>query len=163
MKRNLPFILALVVLLLVFGCSSGGTSVGSHAPDAEFVPVSDTTRKVTLNDMHGKVVLMDFWATWCGPCRQLIPHLQDLNAKYKSKGLEVMGISNEDPATVADFQKSMNVTYPLYLDKDKIAGINYGIDSYPTVLLADREGKVLYFSVGVDPEALDAAVSKALD
>jgi len=104
-------------------------------------------KQVGLSQFKGKVVLLDFWATWCGPCIQAIPHLEALHKKYKDQGLVLMGINHErDHAKVKAFAKE-RISYVVLLDADE-QFTEYGIRGIPTLFYIDREGKVRYRDVG---------------
>ena len=107
-------------------------------------------KRVSLSDFKGKVVLLDFWATWCGPCVRTIPHLDALHKKYKDQGLVVIGINNErDHAKVKEFAKD-RISYIILLDADKQFR-QYGARSIPTAFYIDKDGKIRYRDVGFGP------------
>ena len=107
-------------------------------------------KQVRLSDFKGKVVLLDFWATWCGPCVRTIPHLDALHKKYKDQGLVVIGINNErDHAKVKAFAKD-RMSYIILLDADE-QFTEYGIRGIPTAFYIDKEGKIRYRDVGFGP------------
>ncbi len=93
-------------------------------------------------DTAGKPVLLEFWATWCPPCRKSIPHLNEIHEKYKDKDLVIIGVSNENPATVKDFQKGTPMSYPNGISKDLIG--QYGVTGIPHAFLIDKDGKLLW-------------------
>ncbi|MHC4538349.1 MAG: ankyrin repeat domain-containing protein [Planctomycetota bacterium] len=122
--------------------------IGKTAPSFTLPDVSG--KRVSLSDFRGKVVLLDFWATWCGPCRQAIPHLQALHKKYKDQGLVVVGINNEkDHDKVKKFSEEQ-ISYVVLLDADEQFE-EYGVRGIPTAFYIDREGKIRYRDVGFGP------------
>jgi thiol-disulfide isomerase/thioredoxin len=105
--------------------------------------------EVDLSKMKGKVVLVDFWATWCPPCRKELPNVLDVYKKYHSKGFEIIGISFEkdkDPESLKSFTKGMDMPWPQYFDGkywDNDLGIYYGIQGIPAMWLVNKDGKVV--------------------
>jgi thiol-disulfide isomerase/thioredoxin len=110
-----------------------------------------------------KVTLLDFWATWCGPCRMTIPKLERLYEKLGKEGLEVIGVSSEAQGVLNDFYKEHPSPYPLYRDGDQGMWRRYGISAVPTLILLDGEGYILHVWSGVPNDAaLEAAVRTAM-
>ncbi len=110
----------------------------------------------SLEALKGKVVVLDFWATWCGPCRMSMPRLNDLAKQYKGKGLEVIGISLDDPSTqraIPGVLKELQIAYPVTLASDipDLAN-NYPHDSIPSIYVIDRQGMIRYYFDGYAPE-----------
>ena len=147
-----------------FGVAAGKSSDFAGKRAAEFSLTSIDEKPFNLGDMRGKVVLLDFWTTWCGPCRKEMPLLDRLYREMKDQGLEVWGVDvGEDRATVERFLKTSAIGYPILM-----AGHNsdvvkqYGATAFPTVVVVDREGKVASYEVGARGEnALRSALSKA--
>lgn len=125
---------------------------GKPAPD--FTLTSLDGKSVTLSQLRGGVVLLDFWATWCAPCRAAMPHLEKLHQEFGGKGLTVVGVSNEDRATVEAFIKAQNVTFTILLDPRHVTDRAYRVVAIPRTLIIDREGKVYADFTGVQPEAV---------
>jgi peroxiredoxin len=100
-----------------------------------------------LKDLRGKVVLVNFWATWCPPCRKEMPDLQALYGKYKAQGLVVLSISDEEAAKVAPFIKERQITYPVMLDPGRKVHELYQVEGIPKSFVYDREGKMVAQSI----------------
>jgi thiol-disulfide isomerase/thioredoxin len=94
-------------------------------------------------DLKGKPAIVEFWATWCGPCKTTIPHLNELNKKYRDKGLTVIGITDEDKKTIETFRKANPMEYHVAIDKKDI-GQKLGIATIPHAFLVDKDGKVVW-------------------
>ncbi len=111
------------------------------APDFTLPSIDGKT--VTLSQLRGKVVLIDFWATWCAPCRLAIPHLNDLYKAYQERGLEIIGMSLDrgSPERVRRFVVNMGVQYTIIIADDEVVK-NYGISPIPTTYLIDQDGYI---------------------
>jgi thiol-disulfide isomerase/thioredoxin len=128
-------------------------------------------KKVKLADYKGKYTIVDIWGTWCPPCRAEIPHFIDLLAKYKVKGLEIVGINyeggddkKEDIKTIKEFNKRMKVPYTCVLGDEKTQKQVPNFEGYPTTLFMDRSGKVRMTIVGGQPLfRLEAAVEALME
>jgi peroxiredoxin len=104
---------------------------------------------VSLKQFEGKVIMLDFWATWCGPCKTEMPGYEALYRKYKSRGLVVVGIAlDADPVKVRKFAKKYGITYPLLINGMNVS--SYGVLGIPTTILADRKGVVRKKVVGFE-------------
>ncbi len=119
------------------------------APD--FTLKDGDGKVVHLSDYKGKVVLLDFWATWCGPCRIEIPWFTDLQRKHKDKGFEVLGVSMDDEGweVVKPFLSEVGVNYRVLMGNDAAAQAYGGVDALPTTFLIDRDGKIAAVHVGL--------------
>ena len=100
-------------------------------------------QKWTLHDLRGKVVLVNFWATWCPPCRKELPDLDALYKKFRSQGFVVLAISDEQPDTVRSFLAKHKLAYPVLLDPGDLIHKRFGVDGIPKSYLYDRDGKLV--------------------
>jgi peroxiredoxin len=126
----------------------GNIKVGELAPDFSLQDLSN--HPVALSSYRGqKVVIMDFWATWCGPCRMSMPGLQDLQDKFKDRGLEVLSVNQGETADqVRNFIERKKYSFHVVLDSDAAVGSKYGIRAIPTLVAVDKEGVVRWLRVG---------------
>jgi thiol-disulfide isomerase/thioredoxin len=115
----------------------------------------------SIAQLRGRVVLLDFWASWCGPCRMLAPRLSALKEKLGAQGLTVVGITTDEAERAAVFAEKHQMRYGIVVDKDGDTSRAYGITGLPTMLLVDKKGVVREVFVGFDPGA-DARLEAAL-
>ncbi|HUO57918.1 MAG TPA: TlpA disulfide reductase family protein [bacterium] len=169
------FFALLALFLISFGCGSKGNGIDlisknsrTAAPEigADFINASGSA--LTLSQLRGKVVLIDFWATWCGPCRMELPSLVKIYQAYHSKGLEMMGLSVElnDGKSIDYFRQFLSqyqINYPVGLASVTTLQ-NYGINPIPTAFFIDKTGKIALSLVGAHPEEdFTGAIEKLLE
>lgn len=119
-------------------------------------------QEITLTGLKGKVILLDFWATWCGPCKESVPHLSDLYKNYRDKGFELIGMSTDkegDIEMVRRFVKSMDIPYPIIMTPDEVVR-KYKVTGLPTTILIDRRGKTREKIVGFNSVIGKQIISK---
>lgn len=146
--------LGIVIGCAVFVASSPSEPVKSEkeprvAP--EFALKDADGKTVRLSDYRGKVVLLDFWATWCGPCKIEIPWFMEFERNYRDRGFAVLGVSMDEEGwdAVKPFVTDMAVNYRMVLGDDTIAEAYGGVEALPTTFLIDREGKIVAAHVGL--------------
>jgi len=169
-------VMALLVGFALAGCvkkaatpsgDGGSAAVSADALPAapEFVLASTAGDSLRFSSLKGKVVLVDFWATWCGPCKAEIPHLVALYGKYKDKGLEVVGIA-DDPSEhdrVAPFVQEAGIPYPVVYGEPEVGQGYGGITGYPTLFAVDRQGRIAHKFFGYTaPEEIESVIQKLL-
>jgi len=143
----------------IYGCSPAKTvkAAASVKPDKERHDAPDFALKdadgktVRLSDYRGKVVLLDFWATWCGPCKFEIPWFMEFERKDKEKGLVVLGVSMDDDGwdAVKPFVHQVGINYRIVLGNAATADNYGGVEALPTTFLIDRDGKIAAVHVGL--------------
>ena len=145
---TLVFVLAFGVFLLTRNHSTEAVMEGEMMPVFQLKDVDEN--EFDSSQLKGKVVILDFWATWCPPCRMEIPHFQALHEKYEDKGLAVVGVSldSEGAYVVKPFMENNKVTYTMLLAGQQIANKFGGIRAIPTTFVVDRSGKIVKKYVG---------------
>ncbi len=157
-KNGLIICALLVLTLMALQCARGPSGeespeVGRPAPNFQLADLSG--RSVSLDQFRGKIVMLDFWATWCGPCRVTMPVLEKLQREY-SKDLTLLAINLEEPRDqVRNYVAGRNISSTVLLDEDGKVGQAYGSDSIPMQVLIDQQGIVRRVSVGYSPALVD--------
>ncbi|MCZ6826312.1 MAG: TlpA disulfide reductase family protein [Gammaproteobacteria bacterium] len=138
----------LISLLLPLATASGVTNLtGQPAPD--FALKSLSGENLRLSEMRGEVVMINFWATWCGPCRQEMPLLDELYRRYEKVGFRLLGINiDDDHRSAAKMVRVLGVGFPVLLDERKDVSRLYDVDAMPATLLIDRSGIVRFVHHG---------------
>ena len=138
---------------------------GKKAPD--FTLRNAEGKKVSLSDYKGKAVLINFWATWCAPCKIEMPWFIALQKQYANQGFEILGISEDDAnvtrAQILKFGQQQGINYPLLMGDDAVAHAYGGVEFLPTSYFVGRDGKVVAEGAGLDSKAnVEANIKKAL-
>jgi thiol-disulfide isomerase/thioredoxin len=134
--------------------------VGAFAPAwVGLEPIGDAPASIAA--LRGKVVLLDFWATWCGPCRILAPKLSALQARYGAQGLRVVGVTSDPSEKAALFAQRMSMHYPIEIDPSADTAHAYDVSALPTLFIIDKRGVVRDVSIGYD-EGRDAQIEALL-
>lgn len=148
MKRLLG---ALALMLLSFGALADGEYPSSAAIFAATFDDLDG-KLVALADFKGKPLVLNFWATWCPPCRKEIPDLVEIHSRYAARGVAVIGVAVEEKARVPEFVKANNVDYPILLGKDKgialLQALGNKAAGLPYTVVLDRQGNVVFTKRG---------------
>jgi peroxiredoxin len=106
----------------------------------------------SLAGLRGHVVVVDFWATWCGPCRQVAPILSGWQARYGAQGLNIVGITTDPAEAATTFKQRLDLRYPMASDPSARTSMAYGVSALPTMFIVDKRGVVRDVAVGWDPE-----------
>lgn len=141
--------LALGLIVAAFAATSLASTglVGQLAPD--FALKSSTGENLRLSEYRGDVVMINFWATWCGPCRQEMPLLEELYARYERVGFNLLGVNIDDDVHKAmQMIDELGVSFPILFDSRKEVSKLYNIETMPVTVLVDREGRVRYVHLG---------------
>jgi peroxiredoxin len=166
-RRAISLAACLVLVAVVLGCAAANQSPkaisGSSkvAPDFSLLDSDGATLK--LSGYRGKVVLLDFWATWCHGCRTEIPWYMEFESKYRDKGLAVIGVSMDTGwNTVKPFMAKESMNYPVVIGSDGLLE-QYGSHSMPATYLIDREGRIADYHIGVvNKDQFESEIKKLL-
>ena len=148
--------------IVVIGVSLAREPAGQKAPTSparriapDFSRVDLDGREIRLSSYRGKVVLLNFWATWCAPCMAEIPRFAEWQRKYGERGLQILGVSMDDEeATVRTAYRKLRMTYPVVMGDEKIGELYGGVFGLPLTLLIDRTGRIRFEhegETGLDP------------
>lgn len=146
--------------------NTGAVTIGAPAPAYRTLSLAGDS--VSLQDQRGKVVLLNVWATWCHPCRAEIPELRAIHEKYKSRGLELIGVSVDGEGSddaIQRFMKEFQMNYTIWRDPDERVSTQFLLVGVPATFLIDRNGVLLWRKTGpVAPgdTSLSAAIDRAL-
>lgn len=158
--RKLFIVICVVtVALIATSCKKGERNVVVEEGKAPDFSLSDIRgAKVTLSGLRGKVVMLEFWATWCPPCRDSIPEMNKLYEKFRDKNFELLAISVDEgrdaSSTVGSFAKEYGVVYPVLID-DRDVNTLYGVSNIPVMFIIDKDGKVVRKRIGFIPGLAD--------
>ena len=145
-------VLLLTLALAGLTGAAGALAVTSKGPAANFTLKSDSGENIRLSEYRGQVVLINFWASWCGPCRQEMPHLDSIQQKYQDMGFTVFGVNVEQDRAMADkVLRDIPVTFPILYDSDNEVSQIYDVDAMPATVLVDRNGEIRYMHRGYKP------------
>jgi peroxiredoxin len=141
--------LILALLITVTPLASALTDSG---PAANFTLKSASGENIRLSEYRGQVVLINFWASWCGPCRQEMPHLESIYRKFEPLGFTVFGVNVEQDRRMADkVLRDIPVSFPILFDNENQVSELYGVDAMPATILVDRDGKIRHMHRGYKP------------
>jgi peroxiredoxin len=163
MKKTLLRVMVAAVAAAAAGCGSAPAETETARPAASAKPADKRNaapdfeltdadgRKVKLSDYKGKVVLLNFWATWCGPCKLEIPWFVDFEKRYKDKGFAVLGVAMDEEGweVVKPYVQDKQVNYRVMVGTDPVAMAYGGVEALPTTFMIDREGKIASTHIGL--------------
>jgi thiol-disulfide isomerase/thioredoxin len=164
-KRDTTFLIfiAVVVALLLFvgfrtarrpGTAAAFNGKGELAPD--FTLETLDGEPVTLSSFRGQAVMLNFWATWCGPCRVEMPWFVELQKQYGPQGLQIVGVAMDDSGKdeIAKFVKDLGVNYPILIGKESVGQQYGGVDVLPTTFFVSRDGKIVAREFGLQSRSV---------
>jgi cytochrome c biogenesis protein CcmG/thiol:disulfide interchange protein DsbE len=157
MLNRLLLVSAAAATLLMTSCSSAPAAGAAVRPVEKRKQAPDFTLKdadgkpVKLSDYKGKVILLNFWATWCGPCKIEIPWFMDFETRFKDRGFAVLGVSTDEEGweVVRPYIERQKVNYRMVIATEEVAQLYGGVESLPTSFILDREGRIASAHVGL--------------
>ena len=149
---------AMMVAVLSTNCSSPSSVKAAVKPEKDRKQAPDFILKdgngatTKLSDYRGKVVLLDFWATWCGPCKIEIPWFMEFEQNYKDRGFAVIGVSMDEDGwdAVKPYIQARKINYRILLGNDQVGQLYGGVESLPTTFLIDRAGRIASVHIGLE-------------
>jgi len=140
----------MLVVLLMFGTVLGAKEVSGPAPD--FTLASSSGKNIKLSELRGEVVMVNFWASWCGPCREELPLLDDLYQQYRDYGFTLLGVNVDENRAAADkLLEQIPVSFPVLYDPNSAVSELYQVDAMPSTILIDRDGNLRHLHRGYKP------------
>lgn len=138
-----------------------------HSPAPDFTLKSVTGETVRLSDLRGKIVLLNFWATWCAPCKILIPWFVDLQSEYGPRGLQIVGVALDQDATraeIGEFADNLRVNYPVLIGNEKVGKAYGGLPALPASFFVGRDGNIVDTVIGIKGKVdFEEAIKRALE
>jgi len=170
MARTIARGLLIIIIASFLGCdTAGGIPAGHEAPGFELKNLEGET--VSLREHRGRIVVIDFWATWCPPCLTSIPEIVEVQEKYRDRGVTILGISVDPPGDLSEddlraFRRKMKMNYPILRADDRVV-MDYFEGTgkqvvIPTLFVVDKEGKIREKLVGFRPGKLEETLQKLL-
>jgi peroxiredoxin len=142
-------ILTVVALMLI---AMQANAISESAPAPDFTLKSNSGKNIKLSELRGQVVMINFWASWCGPCRQEMPILNQLYKRYEPMGFTLLGVNvEEDSAAANKVLREIPVDFPVLYDNKNQVSETYQVRAMPSTILIDRDGKVRYLHKGYKP------------
>ena len=151
MRMIRPLVAALLASTLALAAltPAAAATPPANALAPDFTLRGADGRNVRLDELRGQVVLVNFWATWCGPCREEMPRLETLYEKYRKSGFVLLGVNvDDDPRIALATAAKLNVSFPVLLDTDKKVSKLYDLNTMPSTIVIDRDGKMRFLHRG---------------
>ena len=148
--RSLVQLSLALVFATLLGQNAQAAEGQGMAPD--FTLKSQNGSNVKLSELRGQVVMVNFWASWCGPCRQEMPLLEELYQRYQGMGFSILGVNvEEDSAAAKKMLRDVSVSFPILFDTKNEASRAYDVSAMPSTFMVDRDGKLRYLHKGYVP------------
>jgi peroxiredoxin len=144
-RQRLARVLAKIIAIIVFASTLkvAALDIGQSARD--FTLKSTQGKNLKLSEQRGQIIVINFWASWCGPCRKEMPVLQTFHNKYKSLGVSVWGVNVEQENQAGrEFLADLDLNFPIFFDNSNKISVSYQVEAMPTTVIVDRSGKVRY-------------------
>lgn len=159
--KYLKTLVLLAILFFAVGCTQiWAIEIGKEAPDFKLTDINN--KQANLSDFKGKVIILDFFASWCPPCRQEVPDFVVLQKAYGDKGLAVIGVALVNAQEAKDFAAEFGINYPVLIDDGKVSSLYGPIRSIPTTFILDKTGKIVKMYIGFRPKNVFEADVKEL-
>lgn len=150
MLKLLRYVIITIGVFGLFPLVASATSISGQAPD--FTLHSRSGHNLRLSDYRGQVVLLNFWASWCGPCRQEMPLLNVLYKRYKNLGFTILGVNVDTNSTKANrYLRDIKVSFPILYDTKNSVVQKYNVNAMPTTVIIDKNGKMRFKHQGYKP------------
>ena len=147
---NMSKFLLILLMSMWIVAPANAASIQGKAPN--FTLKSNTGKNVKLSELRGQVILLNFWASWCGPCRQEMPLLEKLHKRYSALGFTVLGVNvEEDPRKAKTLLKDISVSFPILFDTSNKVSKEYNVSAMPSTVMIDRDGNMRYLHKGYKP------------
>jgi peroxiredoxin len=153
----------IVLILLIFFvvCTTKDQEQGKTSNNRDFTLTTIDNEEITLSKLKGKVVLIDFWTTWCSPCKNSIPVFAKLYNKFHEQGFIVLGIGLEEKTPLENYRNQHNIPYPILIGNKEVARA-YGVQAIPHIFIIDKKGKIRKTQLGFSP-GLEAEFETLID
>jgi cytochrome c biogenesis protein CcmG/thiol:disulfide interchange protein DsbE len=160
-SRSAVIVMMLAAVFLVFGCAQApAVEVGKDAPAFTLADIDG--KQMSLSDFKGKVIILDFFASWCPPCRQEIPDFIELEKQYEGEGLAIVGVALVNAEEAKAFAAQFHINYPVLVDDGKVSALYGPVRSIPTTFIIDKSGKIVKMYIGFRPKSIFEADIKQL-
>ncbi|MDX2065468.1 MAG: TlpA disulfide reductase family protein [Fimbriimonadaceae bacterium] len=160
--RNALLLAGMAAVLFACEPPAPEGEIGALAPEFEVQQLATGTDTVSSTEFKGKVMVIDFWATWCGPCRKAFPEFEKTFRDYQDKGVVFAAITDEDRKVAEEFIRRMDYSFPFYRDPFGLVAKGFKVNGLPSTVVVGKDGKIVAHFTGADPASLRAAIDEAL-